>query len=831
MNTVKIAATLLPLRVLKRLLSLLLAAAMILMSPLVYRDDANRSVFAADEAGTQYVLNVIGPQSNYLAENTPGFVTYTIASSNLWTITDQELTADEENTQGLRRGTGENRDIRCFWGQLTIGEDGTGFLKIETGGASAGTYSLMITPGSYEPEGVEVFSNEFTLTVGDAEPPLPPTQYTLTVIAPQSNPLAENTPGFVTYAVTSTNLPAITDQLLTANDENLQGLRRGTGETRDISCFRGWLTIGEDGTGFLKIETGGANAGVYNLMITPGSYGPNDIEVFSNEFTLTVGNAGPYTLTVIAPQSNPLTENTSGFVTYAVTSSNLPAITAQELTADEYNLQGLRRGNGETRDISCFRGWLTIGEDGTGFLKIETGGANAGVYNLIITPGFFGPNDIEVFSNEFTLTVDARTGGRNSSNSPRPVTVPDEPLQAPAGGTSTIVETVSVETAPTVSANTGVASTKVDAKTAAASVAAAVKAVEKAVAGGARDAVAEVKIIAVSNADGAGEAVPVRTAEVEIPADIVKTAANAKNLVLTVENDLSVLSFDGAALAAFAEAAKDGGALKITMALVDAAAALTDSQREKIGAAAVAELSIAVGGTAIGNTSGTVKVSMPYTPPAELSADDYDLLTVYSLGNDGIVEIKAGYDAESGRVDFTAEGGLKFFVSEWISPFDDIARDNWYYKAVRSACSDGIITGTSENNFSPEADLSRAMLITILARRAGADLSGGTEIWYSAATEWGIANGITDGTDMEAAVTREQLATMLYRYASFEGRDTANGAALSAYADAGAVSDWAAPALGWATGEGLLRGREANAIVPGGSATRAETVTVMSRLR
>ena len=123
-------------------------------------------------------------------------------------------------------------------------------------------------------------------------------------------------------------------------------------------------------------------------------------------------------------------------------------------------------------------------------------------------------------------------------------------------------------------------------------------------------------------------------------------------------------------------------------------------------------------------------------------------------------------------------------------PFTDVASGSWYYDGVKYACDNGLMNGTSANAFSPNADTTRSMIVTILARMEGVNTSGGAT-WYTAGRAWAMENGISDGTNMEGKITREQLAAMLYRYAKMKGYDVSASASLSGYTDASCVSGWA----------------------------------------
>jgi hypothetical protein len=166
----------------------------------------------------------------------------------------------------------------------------------------------------------------------------------------------------------------------------------------------------------------------------------------------------------------------------------------------------------------------------------------------------------------------------------------------------------------------------------------------------------------------------------------------------------------------------------------------------------------------------------------------------------------------------------------WANPFTDVKDNDWFYGDVAYAHSNKLIAGTGENTFSPKIELTRAMLVTILAREAGTPTGGG-ENWYSAAVEWGVANGITDGTNMTGNVTREQVAAILYRYAKLKGRDVSKTAGLADYADAAEISEWAAGAMSWANAAGILTGRTAMDLAPDGTTTRAEAAAFLRRFK
>lgn len=160
------------------------------------------------------------------------------------------------------------------------------------------------------------------------------------------------------------------------------------------------------------------------------------------------------------------------------------------------------------------------------------------------------------------------------------------------------------------------------------------------------------------------------------------------------------------------------------------------------------------------------------------------------------------------------------------SSFTDVPAGSWYEEAVKYVSEKGLMNGTSSTAFSPNASTTRGMIVTILARVEGVNTSGTP--WYAAGQKWAMDNGISDGTNMVGEVTREQLATILYRYAKQKGYDVSKSAALTAFADADKVSGYASEAMQWAVAEGLLQGSNGK-LDPQGSATRAQVATILMR--
>lgn len=176
--------------------------------------------------------------------------------------------------------------------------------------------------------------------------------------------------------------------------------------------------------------------------------------------------------------------------------------------------------------------------------------------------------------------------------------------------------------------------------------------------------------------------------------------------------------------------------------------------------------------------------------------------------------------------------------------FMDVKPGSWYYKSIVYAVSNGLMNGVGDSKFEPEEGMTRAMLVTVLWRYEGSpkqrpstfsDVRRGQ--WYSEAVSWAAKNGIVTGVgdnkfEPDTQITREQIATILYRYAQKKRADTSARGSLSAFPDNGKVNGWAKTALQWCVGEGLIGGTNENGRVyldPQGTATRAQVATILMR--
>ena len=159
-----------------------------------------------------------------------------------------------------------------------------------------------------------------------------------------------------------------------------------------------------------------------------------------------------------------------------------------------------------------------------------------------------------------------------------------------------------------------------------------------------------------------------------------------------------------------------------------------------------------------------------------------------------------------------------------VSGFQDFGQNDWFADAVKYVSENKLMNGTSTTAFSPNGNMSRAMLMTVLARYAGESTDGGT-VWYEKGMNWAKNKGVSDGSAPNASITREQLAAMLYRYAG----EPSVSADLSAYTDTVDISPYASKAVEWCVAKGILSGKSATRLAPQDTATRAECAAMLQR--
>lgn len=310
----------------------------------------------------------------------------------------------------------------------------------------------------------------------------------------------------------------------------------------------------------------------------------------------------------------------------------------------------------------------------------------------------------------------------------------------------------------------------------------------------------------------------------------IANACGAGAAALQVKFRSGTVTLDARALAAL-DLHKD---VAVSLA---SGASLNAAQQRALGTqaatATLANASVLVDGAAASCPAGSVRAAV-----AVNAADD---LTAWSLADDGSISAVGGaYDAGQQTYAFDVVNGVTAIAR---FPFTDVVAGTWYYGAAAYAYNNGLFAGMTPTTFAPNATMTRAMLVSVLWRLAGApapkapntfvDVPDGA--WYTDAVTWAAENGVVSGIggsrfDPSGFVTREQTAEILYNYAHSKGYDVSARADLTAFPDAGSVSGWAEEALSWANAAGLINGtvRDGQTILdPQGSASRAQVAMIL----
>ena len=214
-----------------------------------------------------------------------------------------------------------------------------------------------------------------------------------------------------------------------------------------------------------------------------------------------------------------------------------------------------------------------------------------------------------------------------------------------------------------------------------------------------------------------------------------------------------------------------------------------------------------------------------------------------------------GYKVKDVKVNGKSVGAVKTYTIDKLTvstrieveftngklPFTDVRESDWFYEDVAFAYENGLFAGTSDTTFSPNASMTRAMLVTVLYRLEGQPAvngrSGFSDVqyngYYEDAVTWAADNGIVNGTSTtmfspNANVTREQMAAILYRYAQYKKYNTAASSGLNGFTDHASVSGYAAASLEWAVAEKLVNGSNGK-LMPTGNATRAQVAAILHR--
>lgn len=308
--------------------------------------------------------------------------------------------------------------------------------------------------------------------------------------------------------------------------------------------------------------------------------------------------------------------------------------------------------------------------------------------------------------------------------------------------------------------------------------------------------------------------------------------------IIRIISVIGSVTLDAPAIEALAEES-NGGSFTVEIAPVDASK-LSTEQKTAVGEASVYDIHITHNGKAIANFGGgTLTIGLPY------SGEKKDAQVYYMTDGGALYGRSVVTGDNEDFVYFTTEH-LSLYViggddlSKPVGVFTDVHTNDWFAEAV-DYCYDALMNGVTKNTFEPNADTTRAMVVTTLWRLAGepeAEDSVFSDVpadeWYTTAVAWaaeaGVVNGYGDGTFApDQAITREEMATMLYRYAKYAGADVTAAADLAGYTDASEVDSWALDAVKWANAEGLVKGTTTTELSPLTTLTRAQLATFLMR--
>ena len=211
--------------------------------------------------------------------------------------------------------------------------------------------------------------------------------------------------------------------------------------------------------------------------------------------------------------------------------------------------------------------------------------------------------------------------------------------------------------------------------------------------------------------------------------------------------------------------------------------------------------------------------------------DDTGLFTATAAG-EGVISVSAGDATATVAVKVTNPAGI----------YNDVSQDSWYYSAVKAMGERGYMNGLNSTEFGPNANMTRAMFVTILYRMENSpavnspasfeDVQSGQ--WYTDAVSWASANELVTGYDAKTfgtadSITREQMAALLSRYAAWKGQNVSSDRQLDAFTDRDSISSYAVNAVKWCVEQGLLRGMTDTSFGPQGTATRAQVAVLLDR--
>ena len=298
------------------------------------------------------------------------------------------------------------------------------------------------------------------------------------------------------------------------------------------------------------------------------------------------------------------------------------------------------------------------------------------------------------------------------------------------------------------------------------------------------------------------------------------------------------VTFDSTALSSVVSQAA-GKDVSLTVKKLDTAT-LTAEQQKLVGTSPVYDFSMLAGGAAITQFGGgNVSITLPYTGSGTPAS-----VTIFYLDSTGnLIPVDCTYNPVTHTVSFTVAHFSRYVVANVDFPFADVTTTDWYFKAVKFVQIKGIFSGSDKSHFAPATTMNRAMFVTVLGRmgKTAVDHSQATGFkdvvndgWSTGYISWATKNGIIGGYGngmfgQNDAITREQMAVIMYNYAKFAGYDVSNTntAKLYAFQDGANTDSWAVKAMAWAVNIGIMSGTGNNKLTPTATASRSQVAQIV----
>lgn len=349
---------------------------------------------------------------------------------------------------------------------------------------------------------------------------------------------------------------------------------------------------------------------------------------------------------------------------------------------------------------------------------------------------------------------------------------------------------------------------------------------------GSKAAVVEIKVNAPADA---------KAVETSLPKAAVSQAAESKVEAVTITTPVAAVTLDQKALAQVAKEATADIVINITK--VDDTK-ISSETKQAVGDKPVYDFSVKSGDKAITSLGGKVEVAVPYSlKPGE----DPNAVVLYSVASEGSPKVimNGAYDADKQAVVFTTDATLTYAAGYNKVYFEDVKANDWYDNAVSFIAARNIANGTAEGQYSPDANLTRGQLITMLMRsygiqpdaQASSNFADAGNTYYtgylSAAKRLGISDGIGNNLFApEKEITRQEMFTLLYNTLNVMGElpaDAATGKSVTDYSDAAAIAPWAMDAMKLFVGTGTVSGSEGK-LAPENMSNRAQMAQLLFNL-